>query len=78
MAKKSKEKEIKEMSLEELLDCAVRVKVIDRIDKNTRYVTTAFENVDFKTCDIEKLCKYADAWDELRYAMRDLVKEEGK
>lgn len=75
MAKKSNEKEPKEMSLEELLNLAVRVKVIDRIDKNTKYVTTTFEKVDFKTCDPEKLCKLADAWDEVRFAMRDLVKE---
>lgn len=66
----------KEISLEEMLDMAVRVKVIDRIDKNTKYVTTTFDKVDFKTCDAEKLCKLADAWDEVRYAMRDLVKED--
>lgn len=75
MARKSKEVEREEMSLEELLDFAVRVKVIDRIDKNARYVTAAFEHVDLKTCDAEKLCKLADAWDEVRFAMRDLVKE---
>ena len=71
-----KNKETKEMSLEELLDFAVRVKVIERIDKNTKYVTTTFDKINLKTCDAEKLCKLADAWDEVRFAMRDLVKED--
>lgn len=73
-----KSKETKEMSLEEFLDFAVRVKVIDRIDKNTKYTMDAFDKVNFKTCDPEKLCRLADAWDEVRFAMRDLVKEEEK
>lgn len=76
MARKSKE--TKEMSLEELLDFAVRVKVIDRIEKNSKYAIEVFDKIDFKNCDTEKLCRLADAWDEVRFATRDLVKDASK
>lgn len=64
--------------LTEMLDTMVRMKISDKIDKNMKYVSRNFNNIDFKTCDIEKLQKLSEVTDEFRFAIHDLANTKEK
>ena len=59
--------------LTEMLDTMVRMKIFDKIDKHMKYITKHFNDIDFKTCDVEKLQKLSEVTDEFRFAVRDLA-----
>lgn len=59
--------------LTEMLDTMVRMKIFDKIDKNMKYISKHFNDIDFKTCDVEKLQKLSEVTDKFRFAVHDLA-----
>lgn len=66
-------KDIDELS--RMLDTMVRMKIMDKLDKNIKYLSKAMNKLDLKTCDIEKLDNLNKAFDDARFILHDMTKE---